>query len=93
MSTQFKIEKGTLDLGTPPLNPNALYLVDFSKIESVNDLVVILASMGISFSASHPHFDQVKRFCNLANPIIPQGQNVQPEAKEMVLPQLKPIKK
>ena len=92
MSTQFKVEKGTLDLGTPPINPNALYVVDFSKIESVNDLVLILASMQISFSPQHPHFDQVKRFLALESPIIPQGQNVQPEQKKMNLPKLKQIK-
>jgi len=91
MSTEFKAQKATLD-GTPTINPNALYVVDFSKIESVNDLVLILASMQISFSPLHPHFDQVKRFLALGNPIIPQGQNVQPEAKEMVLPKLKTLK-
>ena len=93
MSTEFKPQKATLDFGTQPIiNPNALYVVDFSKIESVNDLVLILASMQISFSPLHPHFDQVKRFLALENPIIPGGQNVQPEAKEMVLPKLKTIK-
>ena len=91
MSTQFKVEKGTLD-GKPQIDPNSLFLVDFSKIESVNDLVLILASMQISFSPLHPHFDQVKRFLALGNPIIPGGQNVQPEAKEMVLPKLKTLK-
>ena len=93
MSTEFKPQKATLDFGTQPtINPNALYVVDFSKIESVNDLVLILASMKISFSPLHPHFDQVKRFLALENHIIPGGQNVQPEAKEMVLPKLKTIK-
>ena len=91
MSTEFKAQKATLD-GTPTINPNALYVVDFSKIESVNDLVLILASMQISFSPQHPHFDQVKRFLALESPIIPGGQNVQPEAKEMVLPKLKTLK-
>jgi len=92
MSTQFTVQKGTLD-GTPEVNPNALYLVDFTKITSVNDLVLILASMGISFSAQHPHFEQVKPFLNLANPIIPQQNIVQPEGKEIKLPKLKSIKK
>ena len=93
MSTEFKPQKATLDFGTQPtINPNALYVVDFTKITTVNDLVLILASMGISFSGHHPHFDQVKRFLALENPIIPGGQNVQPEAKEMVLPKLKTIK-
>jgi len=90
MNTQFKIEKGTLD-GKPPINPNALYLVDFTKIASVNDLVLILASMGISFPANHPHFEQVKAFLNLDNPIH-LNQERPAESKQMNLPKLKKVK-
>lgn len=89
MNTEFKIEKGTLDLHQ--VDPNALYLIDFSKITSVNDLVMILASMGISFAGSHPHFEQIKQFVDLSKPIQVQ-QAPQPEAKEIKLPKLKPIK-
>jgi hypothetical protein len=90
MTTQFKVEKGTLD-GRPAVDPNALYLVDFTKITSVNDLVLILASMGISFPATHPHFEQVKQFLNLDNPIhLNQERPV--ESKEISLPKLKPLK-
>lgn len=90
MNTQFKIEKGRLD-GRPAVDPNALYLVDFSKITSVNDLVLILASMGISFPVNHPHFEQVKQFLNLDNPIhLNQERPV--ESKEINLPKLKPVK-
>lgn len=91
MSTQFKVEKGTLDGTQPTINPNALYVVDFSKIESVNDLVLILASMGISFSATHPHFEQVKQFLNLDNPIH-INQERPAESKQMNLPKLKKVK-
>jgi hypothetical protein len=90
MSTQFQEVKGTLD-GQTPINPNALYLVDFTKIQSVNDLVLILASMGISFSGSHPHFEQVKGFLNLDNP-IQLNQERPAESKEMKLPKLKVVK-
>lgn len=90
-TTQFTVQKGTLD-GKPEVDPNSLYLVDFSKIQSVNDLVLILASMGISFSGHHPHFEQVKQFLNLENPIPTQQNIVQPEAKEIALPKLKPVK-
>lgn len=88
MNTQFTIEKGTLDL--PVADPNALYLIDFSKITSVNDLVLILASMGISFAGSHPHFDQIKQFVDLSKPIAVQ-QPQQPQAKEVKLPKLKKL--
>jgi len=94
MSTQFTVHKATLDGSSPQqIDQNSLYLVDFTKITSVNDLVLILASMGISFSAQHPHFEQVKQFLNLENPIPIQQPSVQPEAKELTLPKLKPIKK
>jgi hypothetical protein len=71
---------------------NSLYLIDFSKITSVNDLVLILASVGFQFSPHHPHFDQLKQFLNLDNP-LPLNLPIQPEAKEVSLPKLKPIKK
>lgn len=82
----------SLDSSTKPINPNAVYLVDFSKMNSVNDLVLILSAMGISFSGSHPHFDMVKQFLSLDNPIELQQRPQQPEAKEIQLPKLKPIK-
>lgn len=87
--------KGNLDgfAETPSFDKNALYLVDFSKIESVNDLVLIFAAMGISFSPTHPHFDSVSQFLNADNPIpINQlGQPQQPKQVEMKLPKLKKI--
>ena len=90
MNTTFKVEKGTLD-GRPQVDPNALYMVDFTKISSVNDLVLILASMGISFPSTHPHFEQVKQFLNLDNPIH-LNQERPAEPKEMSLPKLKPVR-
>jgi hypothetical protein len=91
MSTQFQEVKGTLDGSTPQIDPKALYLVDFTKISSVNDLVLILASMGISFTATHPHFEQVKQFLNLDNPIH-LNQERPAESKEIKLPKLKIVK-
>ena len=82
--------KGTLDgMGGTPIQPDSLYLVDFTKITSVNDLVLIFAAMGISFSTHHPHFDSVKGFLNLDNPI---PINPQPQQTELKLPKLKPVK-
>jgi hypothetical protein len=71
---------------------NALYLIDFSKITSVNDLVLILASIGFQFSPHHPHFEQLKPFLNLDTP-LPINTPIQPEPKQMNLPKLKTIKK
>lgn len=55
--------------GTPiELKPNHAYLVDFSSLKSVNDLILILSAMGISFPSDHPFINEVKPFLNLDNP-------------------------
>jgi hypothetical protein len=92
MQFQQQPINATLDFGSSTaVNPNALYLVDFTKLNNVNDLVLVLSAMGISFAGSHPHFELVKPFLNLNQPIFMQPQE-QPEAKEMKLPKLKKIK-
>jgi hypothetical protein len=74
------------------VDPNAMYVVDFSRITSVNDLVLIFASMGITFHAQHPMFEAVKSFVDLDNPIYPnQQQQPQPQKTEMKLPKLKKV--
>jgi hypothetical protein len=74
------------------VDQNAMYVVDFSRITSVNDLVLIFAAMGITFHAQHPMFEVVKNFVDLSNPIYPnQQQQPQPQAKEMKLPKLKKV--
>jgi len=84
------VTKATLG-GKSIADPNALYLVDFSKMDSVNDLVVILSAMGISFAGSHPHFEVVKPFLNLDQPINMQ-RPPQVEEKDLKLPKLKTLK-
>ena len=80
----------SLDGATKSVDPNSLYLVDFSKMNSVNDLIICLSAMGISFAGSHPHFSAVKPFLNLDNPIkIPNQQ--QPQSAEIKLPKLKTL--
>jgi hypothetical protein len=87
-------QKANLD-GTPVqpvIDMNSLYLIDFSKCNSVNDLMIILSSIGFTFSPYHPGFENLKPFLNLDNP-IPVNQP-QPEQKneELKLPKLKKIK-
>lgn len=90
----MKVEKATLEFGKKPetqLDENSLYLIDFTKITSVNDLILILASVGFSFSFRHPHFEQIKGFLNLDNP-IPMNQPVALKKEEIKLPKLKNLK-
>ena len=69
------------------VDENAVYMVDWSKMTSVNDMVLILASMAIGFPGNHPNIQQLKPFLNLENPI-----KQQPQVKEVSLPKLKKIK-
>ena len=50
------------------VDPNSIYMVDFSRMQSVNDMVLILASMAIGFPGNHPNIEKLKPFLNLANP-------------------------
>jgi hypothetical protein len=90
----MKAQKANLD-GTPVLEPvdmNSLYLIDFSRCTSVNDLMIILSSVGFTFSPHHPGFDTLRPFLALDQPIpMQQPQTVAP--KEIKLPKLKSLKK
>ena len=79
----------TLQKPEPLIDESAVYMVDWSKMTSVNDMVLILASMAIGFPGNHPNIQSLKPFLNLQNPIKPQGQ---PENKSVELPKLKQIK-
>ena len=71
------------------VDENAVYMVDWSKMTSVNDMVLILASMAIGFPGNHPNIQALKPFLNLQNPIKQQSQL---DAKSVALPKLKKIK-
>ena len=88
----MKTIKANLD-GTPveqTIDMDSLYLIDFSKCSSVNDLMIILSSIGFTFSPYHPGFEDLKPFLNLDNPIPVNPQ--QPKKEELQLPKLKTLK-
>ena len=68
---------------------DAFYAIDFTKMNSVTDLVLVLAAMGITFHSSHPHFNSVKKFLALDNPIVPPGFQSTPKEVPLDLPKLK----
>lgn len=83
----------TTTLAGTEVNKDSLYLVDFNKLSSVEDLVLLFACLGLSFSGYHPHFDKIKKFLDLDNPIQPnQGIPQQPKAEDLKLPKLKNLK-
>ena len=71
------------------IDETAVYMVDWSKMTSVNDMILILASMAIGFPGNHPNIGQLKPFLNLQSPI---RREAQPEVKSVALPKLKTIK-
>ena len=80
----------TLDGVQKEVDANAVYMVDWSKMTSVNDMILILASMAIGFPGNHPNIQQLKPFLNLESPI---KREPQPEVKSVALPKLKNLKK
>lgn len=80
----------SLNIETPEADPNALYLVDWEKVTSVNDLMIIIASLGISFSPHHPAWERIKYLVDYSNPVKAQTPKM-PEKKDLKLPKLKTL--
>jgi hypothetical protein len=94
----MEVTKATLDgaigstLDTPNLDKDALYLVAWDSMKGVEDLVLIFACMGLSFSGRHPHFETIKHLLDLSNPInTNQPAPPQPKAEDLKLPKLKQL--
>lgn len=69
----FESVTGSLDINESinKVNENQeiFYYVNFSKLQNVNDLVMVLASMGFGLSDKNPNFEQVKPFLDLDRPV------------------------
>ncbi len=50
--------------------------------------MLIVASLGISFSPHHPAWDMIKGFIDYSNPVNP---NPQPQKQELKMPKLKTL--
>lgn len=86
------MENTTISLAGTEINKDALYFVDWEKMTGVEDLVLIFASMGLSFSGRHPHFETIKHLLDLSNPVIPnQPTPQQPQKADLKLPKLKKL--
>jgi hypothetical protein len=63
----------TLNGNTNEVDPTKAYVVDFSKLQKPEDLVLVLSGLGITFPGNHPIIPHIKQFLNLQNPIdLPQ---------------------
>ena len=82
----------TTTLAGTEINKDALYFVDWNNLKGVEDLVLIFACMGLSFSGMHPHFEKIKHLLDLSNPVNPnQALPPQPKAEDLKLPKLKQL--
>lgn len=77
------------------IQQDAVYLVDWSKLKSIEELIMLLASIGFSFSPQHPQFANIQHLLALDNPIKIGNPNSVREAqeKQIQLPKLKMVKK
>ena len=85
--------QSTLNGEVSKVEANKAYVVDFSRLQSVNDLMLVLSGLGITYPGNHPLIEHLKPFLNLENPIdIPQPQQKQsmpqPQKKDFI-----PLKK
>ena len=87
-------QKANLD-GTPvdTIDKDSLYMVDFSRCTNVNDLMIILSSIGFTFSPLHPAFETLKPFLDLSQPIPTRQPMPEPKSAGIDLPKLKNLKK
>jgi hypothetical protein len=65
---------------TPEINPNNAYMIDWSKLKSVNDLILILQMLGIAFPGNHPGIPQIKEFLDFQNS-VPLNDVKNPQSK------------
>ena len=81
--------QSTLNGLTNEIDVNKAYMIDFSKLQSVNDLMIVLSGLGITYPGNHPLIQHLKPFLNLENPMdIPPAQQRQsaPQQKANFIP-------
>ena len=54
-----------------PLDPNAFYLIDQDKVQTVDDIKRILGAIGFNFVGNHPRIAMVADLLDRNNPLIP----------------------
>ena len=88
--SETKITLGASMQGEIKADKDSLYMVDFNKVRTPQDLITIFACIGFTFSGAHPHIDMLVQYLDLQNPIpVP---NQQPQKQSLELPKLKTIK-
>ena len=67
----FEEVSGSLDFQIKKQDDNQeiFYYINFSKLQNVNELVLVLASMGFGVSDKNPNFEEIKQFLDLDKPV------------------------
>ena len=63
------IEESLKKINIDGHNQETFYYINFAKLSNVNDLVLVLASMGFGISDKNPNFDSIKDFLDLDKPV------------------------
>lgn len=67
---ELQAETGSLDFQIKKdENVETFYYVNFSKLTNVNDLILVLSSMGFGISDKNPGYENIKQFLDLDKPV------------------------
>ena len=61
-------------LNEPALEQGAFYLLDYNKINSVDDIKAILEAIAFNFVSNHPRITAVAHLLDRNNPIYPPAE-------------------
>lgn len=66
----FESVSGSIELpNLKKLDEEIFYYINFSKLQNVNELVLVLSSMGFGLSDKNPNFEEIKQFLDLDKPV------------------------
>ena len=68
-TTRFDAIIGKLD--EPALDPNAFYLLDLDKINTIDDVKAVFNALGFNFIGNHPRITMIAHLLDRNNPIYP----------------------
>jgi len=56
------------------LKPDAFYLIDYTKVTTIEDVKSIFEAIAFNFVGNHPRINTVKHLLDLNNPLVPPPQ-------------------
>jgi hypothetical protein len=59
------------------LDPNAFYLIDFDKVETLDEMKRLFAAIGFNFVATHPRIHLIADLLDRDHPIYPPAEKTE----------------